>query len=129
MRFSSLTILTLASVAAATDLKTWDDVVGDVPQCIKTCINDFYNTSGLKSKCGSADTATVNCVCTVKDTMSNINSEANDLSTCIQDGCSSSELADALTKLEDFTSRFDNLSTQCSAKGTLGFRFYMTTQF
>jgi hypothetical protein len=117
MRFVALVILTLASVAFA-DLNNWNDAVGDVPQCIKTCYNDFYNTSGLKAKCGSADKATVKCLCSVQDSVADINSSASDLSSCIQDGCSTEDLADAVTQLQDFQTRFEGLMDQCSAKST-----------
>lgn len=115
MRFSSLAILTLASVAVA-DLKTWNDVVGDMPQCIKTCLNDFYNTAGLKDKCGSADSASIDCLCGVTGSMSDIRSEASDLSSCIQDGCDTDEMADAASNLGDFQDRLSSLQDQCSKK-------------
>lgn len=117
MRVSSLLLLGLASVAVA-DLNSWDDVVGDVPQCIKTCLNDYYNTVGLKSKCGSPDSASLDCLCSVKDTVENVQDDASDLSDCIANGCDSDELADASTKLEGFTNRFTDLYNKCSKKGT-----------
>lgn len=117
MRFFSLAILSLASVAVA-DLKTWNDVVGDVPQCIKTCLNDFYNTAGLKDKCGSADKANVDCLCGVGGSVSDYQDDASHLSTCIQDGCDTNEIMDASTKLEGFMQRFESLDNQCAKKGT-----------
>ncbi|KGO46776.1 hypothetical protein PEX1_105850 [Penicillium expansum] len=117
MRFSSIAILSLASVAVA-DLKTWNDVVGDMPQCIKTCLSNFYNTAGLKDKCGSADKATVDCLCGVKGSFADLQDDASELSTCIQDGCDTNEIADAATKLGDFQDRFESLQDQCSAKGS-----------
>ncbi|CAI7604913.1 unnamed protein product [Penicillium discolor] len=115
MRFSSLAILTLASVAVA-DLKTWNDVVGDMPQCIKTCLNDFYNTAGLKDKCGSANSASVDCLCGVTSSVSDFRSEASNLSSCIQDGCDTDEMADAAANIGDFQDRFESLQDQCSKK-------------
>ncbi|KAJ5332164.1 hypothetical protein MYU51_007567 [Penicillium brevicompactum] len=115
MRISSLVLFGLASVAVA-DLNSWNDVVGDVPQCIKTCLNDYYNTVGLKSKCGSPDSASMDCLCGVKDTYENIQDDASDLSDCITNGCDSSELSDASSKLEGFTTRFTELYKQCSKK-------------
>ncbi|CAI7613461.1 unnamed protein product [Penicillium glandicola] len=117
MRFFSLAILSLASVAVA-DLKTWNDVVGDVPQCIKTCLNDFYNTAGLKDKCGSTDTATVDCLCGIQGTASDFQDDASTLSTCIENGCDTSEVVNAAANLEDFLNRFQTANEQCSAKGS-----------
>lgn len=116
MRLSSVIFLGLASVAVA-DLNSWNDVVGDVPQCIKTCLNDFYNTAGLKSKCGSADTASLDCLCGVKSSVDDVADDASDLSSCIQDGCDSNEIADAASKLQGFMDRFNSLEDQCSKKG------------
>ncbi|CRL18377.1 unnamed protein product [Penicillium camemberti] len=116
MRFSSLAILTLASVAAAADLKTWNDVVGDMSQCMKTCLNDFYNTAGLKDKCGSADSASVDCLCGVTGSVSDFQDDASNLSSCIQDGCDTDEMADAASNLGEFQDRFESLQDQCSKK-------------
>ncbi|KAJ5607871.1 hypothetical protein N7537_004490 [Penicillium hordei] len=119
MRFSSLAILALASVAVA-DLKTWNDIVGDMPQCIKTCLNDFYNTAGLKDKCGSADSASVDCLCGVKSSVSDFRDNASDLSSCIQDGCDTNEMADAASHLGDFQDRFESLEDQCKKSSSNG---------
>ncbi|KAJ5968957.1 hypothetical protein N7501_005205 [Penicillium viridicatum] len=113
MRFSSLAILSLASVAVAADLKSWNDVVGDMPQCMKTCLNDFYNTAGLKDKCGSADSASIDCLCGVTGSVSDFRGDASELSSCIQDGCSTDEMADAASKIGDFQDRLTSLQDQC----------------
>ena len=123
MRFSSLAVLALASLATAADLSTWNDVVGDVPQCIKTCFNDFYDNSGFKDKCGSADSAKVSCLCGAGESVSDIKSSASSLSSCISNGCSTDDLANASSSLQDFQTRFQNLSDQCSRKGKFLSRF------
>lgn len=117
MRFSSLAILTLASVAVA-DLKTWNDVVGDMPQCMKTCLNDFYNTAGLKDKCGSAESASIDCLCGATGSVSDFRGDASDLSSCIQNGCDTNEMADAAARIGDFQGRLESLQDQCSKKGS-----------
>ncbi|KAJ5931866.1 hypothetical protein N7516_006355 [Penicillium verrucosum] len=117
MRFSSLAILTLASVAVA-DLKTWNDVVGDMPQCMKTCLNDFYNTAGLKDKCGSSDSASVDCLCGVTGSVSDFRDDATDMSSCIKDGCDTNELAEAASHIGDFQDRYTSLKDQCSKEGS-----------
>jgi hypothetical protein len=108
----------LASVAIA-ELSSWNDVVGDVPQCMKTCLNNFYDNSGIKDQCGSANEATVNCLCGVKDSMSAVRDSADDLSSCIQGGCDTSDLTNASTQLQGFLDRFTKLENQCSKKGKL----------
>lgn len=118
MRFLPVALLGLASIAIA-DLSSWSDVVGDVPQCIKTCLNEFYSDSGLESACGSADTASVKCLCGVKDSASDIQDEGNQLSSCIQTGCTSVELNDSRTELQDFETRYSELMSQCTNEGKL----------
>lgn len=118
MRFLPVALLGLASIAIA-DLSSWSDVVGDVPQCIKTCLNEFYSDSGLESACGSADTASVKCLCGVKDSASDIQDEGNQLSSCIQTGCTSAELNDSRTELQDFETRYSELMSQCTNEGKL----------
>lgn len=118
MRFLPVALLGLASIAIA-DLSSWSDVVGDVPQCIQTCLNEFYSDSGLESACGSADTASVKCLCGVKDSASDIQDEGNQLSSCIQTGCTSTELNDSRTELQDFETRYSELMTQCTNEGKL----------
>jgi hypothetical protein len=41
------------------------------------------------------------------------------LSTCIQNGCDSNDLSDAVDKLEGFQNRFTDLTNQCTSSGTL----------
>ncbi|KAJ6179672.1 hypothetical protein N7519_010133 [Penicillium mononematosum] len=112
MRFSSLAILSLASAAVAADLKTWNDVVGDVPSCIKTCLDTFYSSSGLEDKCGSADSADVTCICDISGSASEYRDESTKLSTCIQDKCETNELAEAASTLKGFMERFQSLEGQ-----------------
>jgi hypothetical protein len=128
MRFSSLAVLSLASVAVAADLKTWNDVVGDVPSCIKTCLDTFYSSAGLEDKCGSPDSADVTCICDIGGTTSDYQDDASQLSSCIQDKCETSELTDAISSLKGFQERFQSLESECegsssssssSKKGTL----------
>ncbi|CAG8159915.1 unnamed protein product [Penicillium nalgiovense] len=113
MRFSSLAVLSLASVAVAADLKTWDDVVGDVPSCIKSCLDTFYSSAGLEDKCGSPDSADVTCVCGASGSASDYQGEATKLSSCIQDKCETSELTDAVSSLKGFMERFQSLQGEC----------------
>ncbi|KAJ6169169.1 hypothetical protein N7497_002012 [Penicillium chrysogenum] len=113
MRFSSLAVLSLASAAVAADLKTWNDVVGDVPSCIKTCLDTFYSSAGLEDKCGSPDSADVTCVCGMSGSASDYQDDATKLSSCIQDKCETSELADAVSSLKGFMERFQSLEGEC----------------
>ncbi|KAJ6035576.1 uncharacterized protein N7446_010338 [Penicillium canescens] len=113
MRFLSLALLSIASIAIAEG--TWKDTVGDVPQCMKTCLNNFYKDAGLEDKCGSSDSATTDCLCGVKDSASEVQDAASSLSSCIQNGCDSSDLADAATQLSDFQDRFTELTNQCTS--------------
>ena len=92
--------------------------MGDVPQCMKTCLNDFYKDAGLEDKCGSSDKATTHCLCGVKDS-ADVQDAATSLSSCIQNGCDSSDLADAATQLSDFQDRFADLTNQCTNSGKL----------
>jgi hypothetical protein len=117
MRFLPVALLSLASIAIAES--TWKDTVGDVPQCMKTCLNDFYKDAGLEDKCGSSDKATTDCLCGVKDSASDVQNAATSLSSCIQKGCDSSDLADASTQLSDFQNRFTDLTNQCTKSGKL----------
>ncbi|CAI7625907.1 hypothetical protein N7527_002934 [Penicillium freii] len=119
MRFSSLAILSLASVAVA-DLKTWNDVVGDMPQCMKTCLGDFYNTAGLKDKCGSSDSASIDCLCGVTGSVSDFRDDASDLTSCIKDGCSTEEMAGAASHIGDFQDRLTSLQDQCKKGSSNG---------
>jgi len=118
MRFLSVALVGLASISAtaASDYKTWNEIVGDVPQCIKSCLNDFYTDAGLEDKCGSADKGTLDCLCG-SASFSSIQDSAEKLTTCIQDGCDSSELSDASSKLSDFQDRFSDAEDQCLSSG------------
>ncbi|KAJ5211173.1 hypothetical protein N7491_010993 [Penicillium cf. griseofulvum] len=117
MRFSPLAILALASVAVA-DIKTWNDVVGDVPQCIKTCLGEYYDGVGLKDQCGSADKATVDCLCGTTGSVADIQDDASDLSKCMQNGCETSELSDAVSKLQGFQERLEGVYNQCTKEAS-----------
>ncbi|KAJ5988386.1 hypothetical protein N7481_003596 [Penicillium waksmanii] len=117
MRFLSIALVGLASISvtAASDFETWDDIVGDVPQCIKTCLDDFYNDSGLEDKCGSSDDASMDCLCSVTS-FSSVQSSVDDLSTCIQDGCDSGDLSEISSKLSNFQERFSDAGDQCMSE-------------
>lgn len=118
MRFSPVALLGLAAIAAA-DLSTWSDVVGNVPQCMKTCLNDFYTKAGFEDQCGSPDQATVDCLCSVKKSFSDAQDSANDLSSCISNGCDANDLADASSQLTGFENRLTKVENQCSKQGKL----------
>jgi hypothetical protein len=117
MRFSPLAILALASAAVAADIKTWNDVVGDVPQCVKTCLGDYYDGIGLKDQCGSADKATVDCLCKTTASVSDVREDASELSKCMQNGCEPNELSDGISKIQDFQERLQSVYSQCTGKG------------
>lgn len=112
MRFSPVVLLGLAAAAAA-ELNSWNDVVGNVPQCMKTCLNTFYTDSGFESKCGSPDQATVDCLCG-EASLSSMKDSADQLGSCIQSGCDASDLADASSQLSGFEDRLTNLDNQCT---------------
>ena len=116
MRLLPVVLLSLASVAVA-ETSSWNDVLGDMPQCMKTCLNQFYDKSGLEDECGSSDKATVSCLCGVKDSLSNIQDSARDLSSCVRNGCDTSDMTDAATQLRGFQDRFMDLKNQCTKQG------------
>lgn len=118
MRFLSVALVGLASVSAtaAAEYKTWNEIVGDVPQCIKSCLNDFYTDAGLDDTCGSPSEGTLDCLCD-STSFSSIQDSAQNLSDCIQDECDSSELSEASSKLSDFQDRFSDAEDQCSSSG------------
>ncbi|KAJ5143258.1 uncharacterized protein N7515_002045 [Penicillium bovifimosum] len=113
MRFFPLAVLGLASVAVA-DFSSWNDVVGDAPQCLKKCTNDFYNDVGLDDQCGSSDQASVKCLCGVSKSTSDLSAAADSLSSCVTDNCSAEELTDAFDKVMAFSERFTDLASQCT---------------
>lgn len=84
MRFLSVALVGLASISltAPSDFQTWDDIVGDVPQCMETCLDDFYSNSGLGGKCASSEHASMDCLCGVTS-FSSVQSSVDDLTTCI----------------------------------------------
>lgn len=127
MRFLSVALVGLASISltAASGFQTWDDIVGDVLQCMKTCLGDFYNNSGLEGKCGSSDHTSVDCLCGVTS-FSSVQSSVDDLSTCIQGGCDSGDLSEISSKLSDFQERFSDAGDQCMSEGKLfcGYRLW-----
>lgn len=118
MRFLSVALVGLASVSAtaAAEYKTWNEIVGDVPKCIKSCLNDFYTDAGLDDTCGSPSEGTLDCLCD-STSFSSIQDSAQNLSDCIQDECDSSELSEASSKLSDFQDRFSDAEDQCSSSG------------
>ncbi|KAJ5103081.1 hypothetical protein N7532_003610 [Penicillium argentinense] len=117
MRFLPITLFGLALAPfAAAEFKTWDDVVGDMPKCIDTCMDKFYTSAGLEDACGSSDSASVSCLCGVKNSFSEVQDGADDLSSCISSTCDMSELSQASSKLSEFTERFQDLQTQCESE-------------
>ncbi|CAI7591211.1 unnamed protein product [Penicillium manginii] len=102
------------SVTTASDFQSWDDIVGDAPQCIKSCLDDFYSNAGLKDECGSSDDASMNCLCNASS-FTAAQSSANDLSTCIQKGCDSGDLSELSSSLSDFQDRFMDAAEQCQS--------------
>ncbi len=117
MRFLAVTLLGLASVSVA-EVSSWSEVLGDVPQCMKTCLNDFYENIGLEDECGSPEEASVDCLCGVKDKFSTIQDESSKLQSCFTDGCDTKELASAASKLSDYNERFRDLQNQCTSSSS-----------
>lgn len=120
MHFLSVALVGLASisVASASDYKSWDDIVGDVPQCMTTCVDTFYSDSGLEDECGSSDEASMSCLCGASS-FSQAESSAEDLSTCIQNKCDSGDLTNLASQLSEFSDRFSNAEEQCVNGGKL----------
>lgn len=114
MRFLAVTLLGLASVSVA-EVSSWQDVLGDVPSCVKTCLDDFYKNVGFEDECGSPDEASVDCLCGVKDTFEKAQSESSKLQSCFTDGCDTKELASAASKLSDYNDRYRDLQSQCKS--------------
>lgn len=114
MRFLAVTLLGLASVSVA-EVSSWQDVLGDVPSCVKTCLDDFYKNVGFEDECGSPDEASVDCLCGVKDTFEKAQSESSKLQSCFTDGCDTKELASAASKLSDYNERYHDLQNQCKS--------------
>ncbi|KAI9035702.1 uncharacterized protein KD926_002983 [Aspergillus affinis] len=113
MRFSRVALVGLAAVVSA-ELSTWNDVVGNVPKCMKTCLNDFYTKSGFEDECGSSGSAAVDCLCGVKDSFSDVQDAGEELSSCITNGCSTSDLTDASSQISGFQSRLTSIMDQCT---------------
>lgn len=122
MRFLPVALLGLASLATA-KLSTWNDVVGNVPQCMKTCMDEYYTNAGLEDQCGSPDEASVDCLCGAQDSFDDVQEAASDLSSCISSGCDAKELQDAAKQLSGFTDRYTSLASQCSNSGKLLFQY------
>lgn len=118
MRFFPVALVGLATVAVA-EVSTWKDVVGNVPQCMNKCLDDFYTKSGFKDECGSPSSATVDCLCGVKDSFSDVKDAGKELSSCISNGCSTSDLSDASSQVSEFQSRLTDVMDQCTKKGKL----------
>lgn len=111
MRFFPLALLGLASVAVAADPKSWNDLVGDVPSCVKSCLGDYYNDLGLQDKCGSSDSASIDCLCGAD--FKDISNAATSLNDCFEEKCDKDEFLDNATKLQDFATRLGDLPGQC----------------
>lgn len=115
MRFLSVAVLGLASVAAAADIKSWDDLMGDIPTCMKKCMNDFYKDGGLEKECGAPEKASADCLCKpasakiISDTMSSV----DDLQDCLKDSCTQSDLTDNVDKINDMGTRATDFQKQC----------------
>jgi hypothetical protein len=126
MRFLCVALMGLASISVTTasDFQSWDDIVGDAPQCIKSCLDDFYSNAGLKDECGSSDDASMNCLCNASS-FTAAQSSANDLSTCIQKGCDSGDLSELSSSLSDFQDRFMDAAEQCQSGGKLFYNHFL----
>lgn len=125
MRFLPVALLGLASVAVA-DISNWSDIVGDMPECTKTCLDTYYKDIGFEKKCGKPDEASTDCLCGIKD-VKDLQGSVRDLSKCIQSGCSASDLSDASKDLSGFQDRMLDLSKQCSGSSKFS-QFQVTAQ-
>lgn len=112
MRFLPVALLGLASVAVA-DIKNWSDLMGTMPKCTKTCLNDYYKDLGFEKKCGKSDDASTNCLCGIKD-VKDLQGAAMDLSKCMQRECSASDLSNVTSDLEGFQGRIQDFVDQCN---------------
>ncbi|PLN86501.1 hypothetical protein BDW42DRAFT_190087 [Aspergillus taichungensis] len=118
MRFLPIAVVGLASVATAAELKSWDDIVGDIPTCIKKCMNDFYTDSGVEKECGAPDKASIDCLCQpasyklVSSTLSSV----DDLQDCLKDSCSEKDLTDSIDKINAMGERAEDFQDQCEKR-------------
>lgn len=121
MRFLPVAVLGLASVAAAADdyayLKTWNDVMGDIPACMKKCMNIFYKDSNVEKECGAPEKATDECLCKPesKKTISSIMTGVSDLDNCFKDVCTHSQYTNNSHKLDSLDNRLTGLQKHCLA--------------
>lgn len=121
MRFLPIAVVGLASVAAAAELKSWDDIMGDIPTCIKKCMNNFYKDGGLEKECGAPEKATADCLCKpasykiISDTVSSV----DELQDCLKESCTQSELTDNIDKINGMGERAQDFQDQCEDKGKL----------
>lgn len=122
MRFLPIALLGLASLAAA-KLSTWSDVVGNVPQCMKTCMEEYYSDAGLEDQCGSPEEASVDCLCGARDSFKDAQEAAKEMSSCISSGCDANELQEAAKQLAGFQHRYTQVANQCSNSGKLLFQY------
>ena len=121
MRFLPVALLGLASVAVA-DINNWSDLVGTMPKCTKTCLDDYYKDLGFEKKCGKADDADTKCLCGIKD-IKDLQGAAMDLSKCMQKGCSASDLSDVTSDLEGFQGRIQDFVDQCNESSKCSSQF------
>ncbi|KKK15254.1 hypothetical protein P175DRAFT_0505428 [Aspergillus ochraceoroseus IBT 24754] len=116
MRLLSVALLGLASIAVA-DITSWNQLLGDIPSCYKTCLDDYYKDSGLETKCGSPDSATASCICSVKAPINDIADEASTLRSCVTSGCSDLSSSDE-SNIQAFAQRYNELVTQCTSSSS-----------
>ena len=119
MRFLPIAVVGLASVAAAAEIKSWNDLLGDIPTCTKKCMNEFYKDSGLEKECGAPEKAGADCLCKpasfeiFSDTMDSM----DELQSCLKDSCSDSELREGADKAKDMYQRAKDFQKQCKDSG------------
>lgn len=127
MRLLPVTVLGLVSVAAAANadaytdayanLKTWNDVMGDIPNCMKKTMNIFYKDGVVDKECGAPEKATDDCLCKpkIKEDISYIMTGVSDLDSAFKNACTHSEYTDNSNKLDGLDKRLKGLQSHCLA--------------
>ncbi|PGH12226.1 hypothetical protein AJ79_04406 [Helicocarpus griseus UAMH5409] len=114
MRLFPIALLGLASVAVA-EFKTWNDVMGDVPECVKKCYGDWYNSTPLKEPCGSPDKATMDCICKVPNIKSDTMTTEQSMDDCLKKDCTGDDLEEITAKREEIQKRLEQFKDQCAS--------------
>lgn len=111
MRVFLPAILGLAACAVAGDPKSYSQWVDELPQCAQSCYSDVYDNvfAGPCGKDAKTSTASkdVQCICSSKGKMADIQDDSSDLGSCLLASCmdadddSSDELLDLVDDFID----------------------------